>query len=68
MRYLLLLLVIGCTPLRYFPEGDMGTKIPYMHAISGDYYCYKCKEKTLLFKVDSKKRVVGYKCYLKYFK
>ncbi len=68
MKYLLLLLVIGCTPLRYYPEGDIGTRIPYKYSGLKTYTCYKCKEQVSLYKIDSKGRVIGSKCYLKYIK
>ena len=70
---LLLIILIGLvtwsiidkyTILTYYPEGTMGSAVPYFSSTS-PLECYKCKGDTYLYKVDSKKRIICDSCFRK---
>ena len=66
MRLLLIILCLllnGCAPLRYYPEGDLGTRRKYLMDANGQFECYKCHKKAYLYKVDSKNRIICEPCY-----
>jgi len=60
MRYIFILLILlaGCAPLKYYPEGMMGTATPYYQDYTGEIKCYICGESAYLFKIDSKGRTI----------
>ena len=64
MKYLFLLLILlaGCQPLRFYPQdgyGGIGWKIDN----SGETICDINGKKTGLFKIDNKGRIWGSECY-----
>ena len=76
MKYLIIILVIALAlvgykafqpELKFYPEGDIGTQIPYFTDLAMAE-CDICGEGSMLFKVDSKHRKVCNKCYLYKFK
>ena len=76
MKYIIIILIIALalvsykllTPeLKFYPEGDIGTQIPYFTA-APMVKCDICGKETMLFKVDTKHRKICNRCYLTRFK
>ena len=74
MKYIIILLIIAIgflgyevykPELIYYPEGDMGSKIPYFTEHSGLWTCYICGETATVYKVDSRDRIICNLCYQK---
>jgi len=71
MKYIfLILLFCGCAAPKFYPEGYMGTAVPYIYNIEYDQsiHCRKCGKVPVFFKVDKKKRILCKECYEKYYK
>lgn len=67
MKYLIILVILlaGCAPLKYYPKGSLGTAVPYYSNASEDLKCHRCDSTAYLFKKDSKDRVICDVCYRK---
>ena len=69
LKYLVVVLVVvsvvGCAPLKYYPKGNLGTAVPYYQNISEDLKCYHCGSTAYIFKKDSKGRIICDDCHRK---
>ena len=67
MRYLFILLILltGCSQVRYYPFGDDGTRIPYKIDYLAKTQCDYCKKGSELFKITSNGKIMCHKCYQK---
>ena len=72
MKYITIILVIVVgflgyevykPELKYYPEGDVGKRTIYYTDLSIQTICSMCGEKSILYKVDSKKRIICNLCW-----
>lgn len=67
MRYILIILLVllsGCSSLKFQPKGKEGNKIEYFYA---NQICDKCHKKTIFFKIVNKKKIICADCYEKFY-
>ena len=65
MKYLiiLVLLVVGCAPIHYYPPGVMGNQVQYYSSGLESVECDMCGEICYIFKQDSRGRIICPDCF-----
>ena len=68
MKYILIIFIflVGCAPLRFYPEGHIGNQVQYYNSVGEDIICDYCGEKTTLFKIVNRKKRMCHIDYIKY--